>query len=250
MIVDANALFGTWSIRTPGIADPDQFVREMDAHDIDMSIIVALSAMVFDTVTGNEDTIEACAKHPDRLKGLCVANPKTDLTDPLEQMRRCRDAGLVGLRLSTHHGYSYSDTALLAPIIDRAAEYAWPVWVSLCVVQSTPHGRQPVTSVAPLLDAWPEVPFIITGVSYTDRLEAMRTLGPRPNARMDLATMQSAFCVDQLCHDLGAGRIVLGTGFAVNCHSITLEKVMRAEISEADRSAILSGTIERLVELG
>jgi len=250
MMIDANALFGMWAIRTPGIGDPDEFVRHMDAHEIDTSIIVALSGMVFDTIIGNGDTIDACAAHPDRLRGLCVVNPKTDLTDPLEQMARCRDAGLVGLRLTPQHGYSYSDTALLAPVIDRAAEYGWPVWLSLCVVQNTPHGRQPVTSVAATLDNWPEVPFIVTGISYGDRLEAMRTLGPRPNAWMDLATMQSAFCVEQLCADLGAERIVLGTGFAINCYSITLEKLRRAEITDSERDAIAGGNIAKLVDAG
>lgn len=249
MMVDANALFGMWSIRTPGIGDPDEFVQAMDEHGIDTSIIVALSAMAFDTIIGNGDTIDACAAHRGRLKGLCVANPRTDLTDPLDQMQRCHDAGLVGLRLTPQHRYSYSDTALVAPVIDRAAEYGWPVWLSLCVVQNTPHGSQPVTAVGPVLDAWPEVPFIVTGISYGDRIEAMDTLGPRPNAYMDLATMQSAFCVEQLCEDLGAERIVLGTGFAVNCYSITLEKLGRAEIDNEQRSAIAGANIAKLVDL-
>jgi predicted TIM-barrel fold metal-dependent hydrolase len=249
MMIDANALFGMWGIRTPGIGDADEFVRQMDAHGIDTSIIVALSGMVFDTIIGNGDTIDACAAHPDRLRGLCVANPKSDLTDPLEQMARCREAGMVGLRLSPGHGYSYSDTALLAPVIDRAAEYGWPVWLSLCVVQSTPHGAQPITSVGRTIDNWPQVPFIVTGVTYGNRIDAMRELGPRPNAMMDLATMQSAFCVEQLCEDLGAERIVLGTGFAVNCYSITLEKLKRAEISQPRREAIAGGNIAKLVDV-
>jgi predicted TIM-barrel fold metal-dependent hydrolase len=248
-MIDANALFGMWGIRTPGIGDPDEFVAEMDAHGIDTSVIVALSGMAFDTILGNGDTIDACAAHPDRLKGLCVANPKSDLTDPLEQMARCHDAGMVGLRLTPQHGYSYADTELVAPVIDRAAEYGWPVWLSLCVVQSTPHGAQPVTAVGPTLDNWPEVPFIVTGITYGNRLDALRVLGPRPNAWMDLATMQSALCVDSLCVDLGPERIVLGTGFAVNCYSITLQKLARADISDAHRGMIASGNIAKLLDL-
>lgn len=249
MMIDANALFGMWGIRTPGIGDADEFVRRMDAHGIDTSVMVALSGMAFDTIIGNGDTIDACAAHPHRLKGLCVVNPKTDLTDPLEQMARCHDAGMVGLRLSPQHGYSYSDTRLLAPVIDRAAEYRWPVWLSLCVVQNTPHGSQPVTAVGATLDNWPEAPFIVTGVTYGNRIDAMRVLGPRPNALMDLATMQSAFCVEQLCEDLGAERIVLGTGFAIHCYSITLEKLERAKIADAERDAIAGGTIARLIDV-
>ena len=218
MMVDANALFGMWGMRTPGI--------------------------------GNGDTIDACAAHPDRLRGLCVANPKSDLTDPLEQMARCRDAGFVGLRLSPQHGYSYADTELLAPVIERAAEYDWPVWASLCVVQSTPHGAQSPGALGPLLDAWPEVPFIVTGVTYVNRIDALRVLRPRKNARIDLATLQSVFCVEALCEDLGADRVVLGTGFAIHCYSVTLEKVRRAEISDEERAAVVAGNVAALIDLG
>ncbi len=249
MIIDANGLFGRWAIRTPGIDDPDEFVRQMDAHEIDISIVVSLTAMTFDTVIGNGETIEACAAQPERLKGLCVANPKTDLVDPLEQMARCRDAGLVGLRLTPQHGYSYSDVELLAPVIEQAAEYDWPVWLSLVVVQNTPFGSQPVTAVGRVLDEWPEVRFIITGISYVNRLDALRVLKDRPNAWIDIATLQSAFCVDDLCEEPGAERVVLGTGFAVQCPGIAIAKVQHAEITQAEREAIMSGNIANLLGL-
>lgn len=247
MTIDANALFGKFSVRTPGIDDPDKFVRHMDKFDIDESIIVALSGMTFDTVLGNDDTIEACQAHPDRLSGLCVVNPKTDLTDPFEQMKRCRDAGLIGLRLTPQHGYSYSDVDLLSPVIDRAAEYNWPVWLSLVVVQNTPFGSQPVTSVGPLIAAYPQVPFIVTGITYGSRLEAVRELKDRPNVFADLGTMQSYRGVDRMVEDLGAEKIILGTGFAINHYRITLEKLETAEISETDKDLVRSGNIRRIL---
>ncbi|MFP3903708.1 MAG: amidohydrolase family protein [Armatimonadota bacterium] len=249
MTIDANALFGMWSIRTQGIDDPDEFVRHMDGYDIDKSIIVTLAAMSFDTIIGNGDTIEACQAHPDRLMGLCVVNPKTDLTDPFEQMERCRDAGLVGLRLTPQHRYSYSDVELLRPVIERAAEYDWPVWVSLVVVQNTPFGSQPVTAVGPLLDAYPDVPFIVTGIGYGGRLEAMEVLPDRPNAFMDIGTMQCAFAVDRLCEDLGAEKIVLGTGFAINHYGITMSKLETADISDEQETMIRSGNITRILQM-
>ncbi|MFO7947382.1 MAG: amidohydrolase family protein [Armatimonadota bacterium] len=249
MTIDANALFGMWSIRTPGIDDPDEFVRHMDGYGIDKSIIVALSGMVFDTIIGNGDTIEACEAHPDRLMGLCVVNPKTDMTDPLQQMDRCREAGLVGLRLTPQHGYSYSDVELLSPVIERAAQYDWPVWVSLVVVQNTPFGSQPVTAVGPLLDAYPDVPFIVTGTGYGGRLEAMRVLRDRPNAWMDIGTMQCAFGVDRLCEDLGAQKVILGTGFAINHYGITMAKLETADISDEQKDMIRSGNITRILQM-
>jgi predicted TIM-barrel fold metal-dependent hydrolase len=250
MMIDANALFGKFSIRTPGIDDPGEFVRHMDEFGIDESIIVALSGMTFDSVLGNGDTIAACETHPDRLSGLCVVNPKTDLTDPFEQMARCREAGLVGLRLTPQHGYSYSDVELLSPVIDRAAEYGWPVWLSLVVVQNTPFGRQPVTAVGPIIDAYPQVPFIVTGTSYGARLEAVRTLKDRPNAFADIGTMQSFEGVDRMVEDLGAESIVLGTGFAINHYRMTLAKLDTAEISEDDKDLIRSGNITRILQRG
>lgn len=248
MTIDANALFGKFSIRTSGIDDPNEFVRYMDEYGIDRSIIVALSAMTFDTVIGNGDTIGACDAHPERLMGLCVVNPKTDLTDAFEQMERCRDAGLVGLRLTPQHGYSYSDVELLSPVIDRAAEYGWPVWLSLVVVQNTPFGRQPVTAVGPIIDAYPQVPFIVTGTSYGGRLEAVRALEDRPNAFADIGTMQCYRGVDRMCEDLGAEKIVLGTGFAINHYGITLAKLETAEISEDDKELIRSGNIQGILD--
>jgi predicted TIM-barrel fold metal-dependent hydrolase len=83
-------------------APVEQLLAVMDAHDVDRAVVLPL---------GPEDTYvtEALARHPDRLRGVCVDDPD----QPVERaLSRVVDGGFQGLR------------AFALPDPDRAAALA------------------------------------------------------------------------------------------------------------------------------
>ena len=249
MVIDCNGLFGAWGIRTKGLKDPARYVASMDSHGVDKTVIVSLDAMCDYTVRGNSETIAACAAYPDRLLGLCVVNPATDMTDPMAELDRCAEAGVVGLRLSPAHGYAYGQVGLTAGLMARAWDLGWPVWLSLNVVPSTPHGAQTPQVAAGLIATHPDIPFIVTGVGYGNRIDAVRALRELPNAYIEISHLHTPFGLERMCEDIGVDRILLGTAFAIFYHAIPLGKIAHSDLSEDERAKVLGGNMARLLRL-
>jgi predicted TIM-barrel fold metal-dependent hydrolase len=250
MVIDCNGLFGAWGIRTKGIKDPARYVASMDEHGVDKTVIVSLDAMCDYTVRGNSETMAACEAYPDRLLGLCVVNPWTDMTDSMAELNRCAEAGMLGLRLSPAHKYSYSQTDLTDDLMDRVRGLGWPVWLSLTVVPSTPHGVQPPQAAAALAAKHPDIPFIITGVGYGTRIDTVRAMRDLPNTYIEISHLHTPFGLERMAEDIGVDRILLGTAFAIFYHAIPFAKISHSDLSEEDRAKVLGGNIAGLLKLG
>ena len=62
--VDANAYWGRWGVRTPGVADVATLLGKMDRWNVEVAALTALRALVDNTRQGNRDVAQVIRTTP------------------------------------------------------------------------------------------------------------------------------------------------------------------------------------------
>lgn len=88
--------------------------------------ISSIEAMSGDVVAGNDMVIEACRRHPGRLRGYLVINPWRGEAC-LEDMRHCRERGFIGFKpYPDFMGHRLADP-VMEPVLGLAEELGLPM---------------------------------------------------------------------------------------------------------------------------
>ncbi|MDI7275223.1 MAG: amidohydrolase family protein [Anaerolineae bacterium] len=127
LAVDAHCHIGAHGGRCPGLRSftAEDLLARMDSTGMDHAVVCHFISSLWsdhDVSRGNDLVIEATRRYPDRLTGVAVVNPRMG-PPALEELRRCLEAGLKGVKLQPIlHGYYPIDGALVDPLMEVAAE--------------------------------------------------------------------------------------------------------------------------------
>ncbi len=247
-----------WSQSRP--TDGAALLAEMDAAGVSQSAVVqASTAYGFD----NSFLAHEVAKYPERFTGVFTIDMLAP--DAAPAFRKCRDAGLTGMRLFTTGSTSPGQAGWLA---DPAT---FPIWemaeaenIPVCL-QMRPEG-EPFLRI--LLDRFRRVPIVLDhlarvslkgGAPY-DSARWLFDLADRPNLYLKLTSRT----VEQSAEDgsrpedffprvvaaFGASRIAWGSNFPAHHGPMSaLVEAAKSGLSclgEADRAEIFAGTARRL----
>ncbi|MER7111541.1 amidohydrolase family protein [Streptomyces sp. NPDC000229] len=124
-IIDVHAHVGRWQFHlTTGDADTN--LAQMDRYGIDLQIVSASEAVVYDAVAGNAALREALETRP-RLYGYAVVNPNR-IEESAADLRRCLDTGrFVGAKIHTHYPGRMPGCREMAEAFDVVAEAGVPL---------------------------------------------------------------------------------------------------------------------------
>ena len=110
----------------------EDLVARLDGSGFDKAVVCYLASVLVDQddfKRGNNAIIEATWKHPDRLVGACMVNPKHGQFAQ-QEVRRCLEAGLKAVKLQPYlHGAYAADSELVDPIARRCADAGVPLIV-------------------------------------------------------------------------------------------------------------------------
>lgn len=127
MIVDVHGHWGPWFFSTD-VADAAANLRVMDQCGIDVQLVSAVEAVVYDPLTGNPALVPVLETQP-RLRGLLVVDPR-DLSLASEQLESLLPSGLfVGAKIHTHYAGSPGGSAAIAAALRSLASHDLPVLV-------------------------------------------------------------------------------------------------------------------------
>ena len=192
------------------------------------------NAMLADFIRGRE-----------RLTGCwTILPPQTRELPPVEELfSAMAEAGVCALRLFPDEHRFIPDRVVLGSLFDHAVERRIPVLVSLTLPgMSWGHTYR-------LLADFPELTCVIcdTGVWGQDRyFRPLLERYPRVYVETSLLSLGDGI-VEALVRDYGSSRLVFGSGFPDREPEAAILQLLHAEISEADRKAIASGNLERLL---
>ncbi len=218
-----------------GITNAD-VVESADRLGIDeMWISVPIAGGKFSPIDDvrrcNDYVLEAMRQFPDRFIGYCFVIP--GYRESLDEIERCLDAGMSGIKL--YNQYKYSEP-VLDPIAEKAIEHSIPILghaghvCDMATLHSQPRTSDAADFVA-LAKRYPEVMLIEGHISGGGDWEwSIRELRDTPNVYLDTSGSNVDDRTIEMCVDmLGAERVLFATDMSMEgC----IGKIISAELTD------------------
>ncbi|MEW2084484.1 amidohydrolase family protein [Streptomyces sp. NPDC005283] len=241
-IIDVHAHVGRWQFHlTTG--DGDTNLRQMDRYGIDLQLVSAAEAVVYDAVAGNAALREVLAQQP-RLYGYAVVNPNRPEKSAAD-LRRCLDTGrFVGAKIHTHYPGRLPGSREMAEAFDVVAEAGVPLLLHT-------WGRE-VTLLPELLASRPGLRVIMGHAGGDAWREAAHAAASCD--RLYLEHCRTATDAGRVAYAREAGvpveRLLFGTDATLIDPCVSLGVVRDAGFTEAELDRVLWRNAAELFGLG
>ena len=258
--VSRDATFGEM-YANPGarMATAEELVAAMDSDGVDVAVVMGLGwsdeGLARDV---NDYIIDAVGRHPGRLVGFGGVSPAWG-DAAAREADRCAKAGLKGmgeLHPDTQR-FDMGDAAATAPMMEAVRHHGLIV---------TTHSSEPVGHLYPgkgsnrpealwrFIQSYPDVTLVCAhwggGLPF---YSLMPEVGASlENVYFDTAAsplLYEARIFEAAAALVGAGRILLGSDYALLRPRRLLAQVRESALPEGDRAAILGGNAGRLLGL-
>ena len=242
-IVDAHTHIGP--CRVFDLDDDEQgLLDSMNANGIDVSLVQPYPGAP--SAAEVHDRIAAMAKaNPGRVFGIASINPHQDRGAYFAELSRCvTDLGFVAVKLHTIGHAMNPAGADGTTVFESARELGIPVMVH--TGPGIPFAAP--SSVAPQLEAFPDVPVVLAHAGHGIFSGEAILLGQK----YPQVSMEPSWCtfyhVGMMVEALGADRVMLGTDLPGNVAVMT-ETVRALGLSDEDEAMVMGGSAARIFKL-
>jgi predicted TIM-barrel fold metal-dependent hydrolase len=247
MIIDVNAYLGHFAFRRLRHHTAADLLRLMDSKRIDQAVVSSAGAITYrNPQAGNEELAAEVAHHRDRLIPYAVINPF--YAGWRDDLKICREQfGMSGLRLYPKwHNYGLSAPHCL-DLIHLATERAMVVSIPIRVEDVRQRSwlldvpEIPLTEIVSLVQSCPTARFVLlNGLQFVSTPLGRKGNGLPSNYVIEISRMDSLLAneIGQLLANLGAERLVFGTGMPFNYPDPALLKLEVLEASPEDKEKI------------
>ena len=257
MIIDTNAYLGPFAFRQLRHNTSDGLLKLMDAKGIDQAWVSSAASITYrNAQSGNEEIAEAVRAQRERLIPLAVINPfYAGWQDDLEACHQ--EFGMQGVRLYPKwHHYALTDACCLE-LVDAATERGLLICIPLRVEDYRQHSWlvdvQDLTlaEIVPLVQAKPQARFILlNGAGYAGSPLGNTKGGLPANYWIEISRLSAVMTkeIAKLAGDLGADRLLFGSGMPFNPPDPSLVKMEVVDLGDSDKEKILWKNAARLLE--
>lgn len=194
----------------------------------------------------NDLVLRLMEAEPDLVHGFCYVSQAHE-RQAVEEVRRCMRAGMKGIKLWV--AVKCNDPRTF-PIAEEAVEVGVPLLIhSYLRWEEILPGESKPPEIAELAARYPALTIIMAHMAFRWR-EGVDAVQNHPNILVDTSGMDPELgSVEYAVEKLGADRVLFGSdapGRDVLCQ---IGRVMAADISPADRDAILHLNSEKLLGL-
>jgi len=249
MIVDVNAYLGHFAFRRLRHNTAAALLALMDSKKIDKAVVSSASAITYrNAQAGNEEMAAEVRGHSDRLIPFAVINPF--YAGWQDDLKICHEEfGMAGLRLYPKwHNYQLS-SACCRELANAASERGMVISIPIRVEDNRERSwlldipDVLLDEIVELVKACPKARFILlNGIGYTGCPLGRKDNGLPSNYAMELSRLSAVLAneLGQLITNLGAERVMFGTGMPFNYPDPALVKLEVLDASEADKEKIRS----------
>ncbi len=242
MVVDGHVTLGESRDASLSV---EQLLGTMRRLGIDRALVAPAERFVpVNNRHGNELAAEAAKRSGGTLLAYAVATPWLG-DEALEELRRAREAGARALKLDPAlQGFDLLD-GQAEPLVAFAIECGWPVYIRT----GTPPHALPL-QVAWLASRFPEGSFVLGKSGATDfSHDGPATLAAALNVYADSVYVEWPTALARANPQAVGGRVVFTTDAPFGDPAIELQRVTGAGLSGEVESAVLGGTLSRLLGL-
>lgn len=247
MIFDVSAYLGEFGHFWPvEVTSAEGLIGLMDKFGVDRAAICSLNSILYDCTEGNEEVVEATKQHPNRFVGITTLYPH-DQKRLVEFENSIDKYGMKGLELQPHyHQYELND-GTIDPFLEVAIKRKVPVFIPLCLSMNFNFPRVKMSEVSRLVNTYPEATYIIGKFSYEIE-EVLRLMKQHDNVFVETSGLQLMYGIERLVEEVGAERILFGSGMPIQEVGPALAKIRKAEIKGEERELILEGNAVTLLQ--
>ncbi len=237
---DCNCAFGPYRTCVFRFArTAEALIEEMDFANIDRALVYHTTMRFDHPVVGNERVVSETARHLRLLPTWSLLPSQTGEQPPVDRLlERMKHQNVRALRLFPDDHRYFLDEITWGDQLGAYAERKIPLFV-----------RASLDKVAGLLCAFPNL-IVITGSQGSNPLD--RYAWPLADRYENLLFETSGYLVDggieECCHRYSASRLLFGSGYPDNSSGSAMLALAHAEISDADKRAIASDNLSRLLD--
>ncbi|MEU4014025.1 amidohydrolase family protein [Microbacterium sp. NPDC028030] len=248
--VDTTCFVGQWPYRLGAAADADDLRAHAERFGLRAIWVSHLASLFgFDTRTGNEAVLAACADDP-LFRVVVTIDPRD--ADWTAQLDEAIGSGARGVRVAP--GFHRYDVAGVRPVLEACGEHGIPL--QLIARLDDARVRHPLSPavdievhrIADLVREAPTLPMLLSGLNRADWIELNRHLGDAApeRVRLDLWHVNGPTHVaDRLAED--PQRWVFGSGFPVQTPEATALQLAASALPAETLRAITSGNAAALL---
>ena len=201
----------------------------------------------------NNFVIKCMKEHPDRFIGTVALNPKYQ-KESLEEIDRCRDAGMIGLG-ELYNQVKINDP-LYYPIIEKCIDVNWNIMMHSAIGYSrvllNPHEPQNISLPEDFADVarrYPEAMFqfahIGGGIDWENACKILKNV---PNVFVETSgSNNEANMIDFAMKYIGEDRLVFGCDYSFYQG---VGQIFSAKLTEAQRKKIFFENISKRLKKG
>jgi predicted TIM-barrel fold metal-dependent hydrolase/RimJ/RimL family protein N-acetyltransferase len=245
VILDAEVYLG------PNLFGPsydfEALVSALDAAGVARAVICPARPPDYHLGPANDAVADAVRRAPNRLIGFARVDPRQGAAAVAELHRSVEQLGLRGLMLHPWEELFPINDRLVDPLVAHARERRIPVQIA---------GGFPLVShaaqIADLARRFPDVPILAAhggqiNISGRGLYEAGQMLRACANVLLQTSGVYREDWIEDMARDIGASRIVFGSGAPYYDLGFELERIRRLHLPAADRDAIAGANLARLL---
>ena len=248
-IIDGHAHLGRFhNFYIPANTAADM-VRQMDRAGIRCCISSGHAAIGPSPRIGNDMVIEAMREFPGRIYGYCCVNPNYPAQELRDELERCFDAGMIGVKLHPC-GHRYCvDGEGYRP----AWEFAQERRACLLCHTAVTEPWDPPSVFDKLAAQYPNVKIIMghSGFGYEGGRQCCELAKKHANVHLDITgSIAYTDLLEQMVEGAGAGRVLFGTDVPfIDCRP-QVGRVAFSRLDDSELELVLGGNARRLFGLG
>jgi predicted TIM-barrel fold metal-dependent hydrolase len=229
---------------------PRELIAALDRYGIEKAVLFAprvpgQDAYDLNYRLGNRAVADVVHAYPERVIGFARIYA-SGFTECSSELIRCKDEyGFRGLMLNPDWEFTGLGRALLDPYLALAQAWSWPVLFHIGVA-----GLSAPAALVPLAKRFPRLVIIGAHLGYDMINDLIAAAELSPNIYLETSANATPSAIQEVIKRLGPNRLIYGSGLPYAFPDHIYDKINRVEgLSEADRQAILGGTMLRLLRL-
>jgi len=245
MILDAEVYLGP-NLFGPAFDEPG-LIAALDEAGVHRAVVCPARPPDYHLGPANDAVATAVRRHPGRLIGFARVDPHQGAAALGELRRGVEQLGLCGVLLHPWEELFAVNDRSVDPLLAYARERRIPVQVA---------GGYPIVShaaqIADLAGRFPDVPILAShggqiNISGRGLYDAGQLLRRCPNVYLQTSGVYREDWLEDMAQDLGAARLIFGSGAPYYELGFELERVRRLHLAAAERDAIAGANLARLL---
>jgi len=236
-IIDANTVFGPWPIVRAEMP-VQRLTKALANHGVSKSLALSTVGVLHNHGDGNAETLKLCAEQQGKLIPVATIDPR-GYFGTKGMAAKLVEQGFAMFRFFPLLQEWSLDHASFCDLLDDIGSVSAPV-----MVQARESGCP-----SALMRVLPgrNTTFILEGISFENMAEAVSVMRKYPNVLCDTRELRVPGALRFLVDQVGADRVVFGSGCLRSSLAAALGYVMDAEINDDAKAAVLAGNIKRLL---